>query len=111
MGVFFANVLEKLAGKDEEAFGLHHALAGIFGFFVRKGGVVKAAMSCRVLVAVDVFGKIFRDIAVEKHAQDVLFKVPAIDSTAQVVCDIPDGSVKFGALLVIVVGSCHVFAP
>jgi hypothetical protein len=64
-----------------------------------------------VLDGVDVVGEIFRDIAVEKHAQDVLLEIPAIDGTAQVVGDVPDGSVKFGALLVIVVGSCHVFAP
>lgn len=40
-----------------------------------------------------------------------MFEVPAVDRTAQIVGDTPDGAVEFGALGVVVVGSGHVFAP
>ncbi len=101
--------MEEFTGQDEETLGFDQGFTSVFGFVVRVFGVVKIALPCRVLDGVDVVGQIFGDIAVKKHAQDVLLEIPTVHRTAQVVGDVPNGSVKFGTLLVIVFGFGHGF--
>jgi hypothetical protein len=50
-------------------------------------------------VCIDVAGEILADEAVKKHPQNILFEVPAVHAAAEVVGDLPDGTVQFGAFL------------
>jgi hypothetical protein len=43
-----------------------------------------------VLVLIEVVGEVLRDEAIEKCAKNVLLEVPAVDTSAEVICDLPD---------------------
>lgn len=61
---------------------------------VRHSGVINAAVAYLHIV-----GEVFADKAVEKCAENVLFKVPAIHRAAYFVGDFPNLAVQLGALL------------
>lgn len=111
MGGVFADVVEELAGEDEETLGGDHFLTDVFGFGVGEIGVVEAGYASFVLIGVDELAEVLGDIAVKEHAEDVLFEVPAVDGAAQVVGDVPDGAVEFVALGVVVFWVCQGGAP
>jgi hypothetical protein len=60
-----------------------------------------------VVTAFDVAGKVFADEAIEQGAEHVLLEIPAVDSTAHIVGDLPDPALQFGALL----NACHAVIP
>ena len=107
VGGLSTHVLEEFAGEDEETLGLDQTLAGGLGDFVGEFGVVEVGVASLALATVDELGEVLGDVAVEEHAEDVLFEVPAVDGAAQVVGDVPDGAVEFGALGVVVFGVCQ----
>ena len=94
---------EKLAGQDEKAPLLHRFRPAVFSLVVRKIAVIEAEVA---LLFGEVGAQVLADKAVEKRTQDVLLEVPAIDATAQVVGNGPDGLMELGSLLLF--GNCHI---
>lgn len=93
------HVGEQLAGIDEVALGLDSIVLDVRGDdAVSQLGVLDA-----VVAALDVAGKVLADEAVEQGAEDVLLEVPAIDRASNIVSDLPNSALQFGALL----GVCH----
>lgn len=92
---FGGNIAKKLAGVDEIAFDFDGI---VFDFgrddAVRHSGVINAAVA-----GLHIVGEVFADKAVEKCAENVLFKVPAIHRAAYFVGDFPNLVVQLGALL------------
>lgn len=80
---------------------------GGLGDFVGELGVVEIGVASLALATVDELGEVLGDVSVEEHAEHVLFEVPTVDSAAQVVGDVPDGAVEFGALGVVGFGFCQ----
>ena len=50
-----------------------------------------------MLVLVEVVGEVFGDEAIEKSAENVLFEVPTVDASAEVIGDLPDRLVELGS--------------
>ena len=72
-------------------------------FRFRERGVVEVGVA---LLLGEVLAQVLADEAVEQHAEHVLLEVPAVDASAQVLGDGPDGLVQLGALLFLG-GVCH----
>jgi hypothetical protein len=59
-----------------------------------------------VLVLVEVVGEIFGDEAIEKCAEHILLEVPTVDTSAEVVGDLPDRLMELSSLYI-----CHISYP
>ena len=104
-----AHVLEKLAREDEEALRPDEVAACAFRVGVAQRGVTEVRIARRALVTIDVGRKVFGDVAVEQHAQDILLEVPSVHAPAQVVGDAPDRPVKLRPLLLLDIQIHHPF--
>ncbi len=87
-------VAEELAGVDEVALGA----GGIVFDFRADHAIGQVSVVDALVTAFHVAGKIFTDEAVEQGTEDVLLEVPSIDGTADVIGDLPDAALEFGAL-------------
>ena len=92
---FGGNIAKKLAGVDEIAFDFD----GIVFDFGRDDAVGHSGIINTAVASLHIVGEVFADKAVEKCAENVLFKVPAVHRTTYFVRDFPDLAVQLGALL------------
>ena len=106
----FQYVAEKFTGQDEEPFFLYQSVPSFFCFIVRHLCVVKVRVSGFDLTVVDVTAKILWDVSVKHGAQHVVFEVPTVYSSTQLICNRPDGTVQFVTFLFFF-GVNHVFPP
>ena len=86
---------KKLAGVDEITFDFD----GIVFDFRRDDAVGHSGIINTAVAGLHIVGEVFADKAVEKRAENVLFKVPAIHRAAYFVGNFPDLAVQLGALL------------
>ena len=93
------NVAEQLARQDEKALFLHQALPRRFRLRVGHFGVVKAVIPRLDLAFAYVICKIFGYVTIEHRTEDVIFEVPSVHGTAQLVRNRPYRAVKLVALL------------
>lgn len=99
LGCSGTDIGKQLAGEDEEALGGDQVLPGLLGILIGEEGIVKPLVACFLFSLVDVIGKVFGDVSVKQHTQDVLLKVPAVYAAPQVVGNGPNGAVEFLAFL------------
>jgi len=93
------NIIEKLTWVDEIPFCLYRILFDLRGDdIIRKGSVVYTLISSLYVVC-----EVLADKAVKERTQHILFEIPTIHRTTNIVSDLPDLSLEFGALL----GACH----
>ena len=91
----FSHIAKQLAGVDKVSLGFD----GI-GFNLRRDNAVRQFGIINALVArFDVAGEVLTDKAIKQRAEHVLLEVPAIDGAADIVGDLPDLTLYFGALL------------
>jgi len=94
---------KQLTGVDEIALGLDGVVFDLSGDdAVGQLGIVDA-----VVTAFDVTGKVFADEAIEQGAEHVLLEIPAVDGATDIIGDLPDAALQFGALL----GAGHGVVP
>ena len=89
------HVLEKFAGQNEETLGVHHFFPYALRFGVGEHDVVETFVSGFPLSPIDVAGEVFRNVAIEEHAENILFKLPAGNFSTQFVGNVPDDAVQF----------------
>ena len=90
---------EQLAEVDEVALGFNGIVFDVWcDDLIGKLGVVDA-----VVTAFDIAGEVFADKAIEQGAEYILFEIPAIHCTSDIVGDLPDLALQCCALL----GACH----
>ena len=107
-----ADVAEQLGRQNEKALLFDKVMAGLFRFFIGQTGVIKIKAARPALSLVDVFGDILRNVAIKHRAEDVLLKVPRIDTARmnEVGRRIPDHFMELCALLLFPI-VCHRIAP
>lgn len=86
---------EELAGIDKIALGLD----GIIFDFRSDDLVAQLSIVDALIIGLDVGRKVLADEAIEERAEDILLKIPAIDSATYIVCDLPDLALQGGSLL------------
>ena len=93
------HIAKQLAGQDEKALLLHQPLARFLCLGIGQFGVVKAGVAGLDLACIDVVAQALGYVAVKHRAQHIVFEIPAIHRTAQLVRDCPDRPVQLLALL------------
>ncbi len=89
------NIGKQLTRVNKIALGFNRIIFDVVGNdVVAQLGVVDA-----VITGFHVAGKVFTNKAVKQGAKHILLKVPAIDSTAHIVSDLPDLALQGLALL------------
>ena len=102
----FAHIAEELRRKDIESPLLYGHFTSELGLLVRTFGIIKVRVPGPVLFRIDKSGNILGDEAVKQHSQDIIFEIPTINTSSQVVSYLPDCAVKFRTLLF----SCHILS-
>ena len=107
-----ADVAEQLGRQNEKALLFDKVMAGLLCFFVGQTGIIKIGIARLPFPLVDVFGDVFRNVAIKHRAEDVLLKVPRIDAARmdEVGRRIPDHFMELCALLLFPI-VCHRIAP
>ena len=95
-----AHIAEKLAWEDKEALFLYQSRTCELCLRIRKQRIIEIGIARLVFALVDIVSEVLADIAIEHDAQHILFEVPAVHATSQVVGNAPDGFVELLALLV-----------
>lgn len=98
-----AHIGKQFGRQDVEALFRHRLGTAGFGIGIAQACVVEIRRTGLALLFVEVAGQVFRNEAVEQHAEHVGLEIPSIDAAAQIVGDAPDGLVQFRAFVFFVV--------
>ena len=88
------DIAEQFARQDEKALFLHQALPRRFRLRIGHFGIVKAVIARLDLAFAYVICKVFGYVTIEHRTEDVIFEVPSVHGTAQLVSNRPYRAVK-----------------
>lgn len=94
-----ANIGKEFAWQNEETLDGKYLFTGDLSFLIAHLRIVNVIDTGFRHAFVQVGGKVFRDIPVEQHPQNVLLKIPAVHAAAKIVGDVPYHTMELCPLL------------
>ena len=107
-----ANIDKEFTWQNEKTFDGKYLFTGDFSFLIAHLRIVNVINTGFRHAFVEVGGKVFRNIPVEQHPQNVLLEIPAVHATAKIVGDVPYHTMELCPLLFFpVVSHCCSLLP
>ena len=107
-----ANIGKEFTWQNEKSLDGKYLFTGDFSFLIAHLRIVNVINTSFRHAFVQVGGKVFRDIPVEQHPQNVLLEIPAVHATAKIVGDVPYHAMELCPLLFFpIVSHCSSLLP
>ena len=99
IGCISANIAKEFAGQHKKALFLDKTFAGFLCVLVGHLSIIKVSVTCFNLILVNIISQILRNKAIKHSAQHIVFKIPAVYSSAQLIRNRPNSTVKLFSFL------------